>query len=189
MRKRPRPSFLRHLERRYGPDRHVSGEGDQPRGKPIKQRKPKLPRVYPVSTQGVTGRPRKAAAKGVIDMTIQQFVTLAMFFVLLACAGSAVVAYGVVEATGGSEGPQGIQGVPGAQGPVGDRGPEGLPGNEASQEMVKRLAALWAVQQASFVSGGTFVEFTDPTVSNCVEYVLSGENGPGACPGFSGGAQ
>jgi hypothetical protein len=52
--------------------------------------------------------------------------------------------------------------------------------------MIKRLAALWSVQQASSLQGGAFVEFNDPRVSGCVEYVLTGEPGAGACPGFTG---
>lgn len=185
MRKKPRPSFLRQLERRYGPDRELPDEGQHPKFKPEKERKPKLPRVYPVSARGAVRQPRRAAGEGVIDMTIQQFVTLAIFFVLLACAGSAAAAYGVVEVSGAS-GPQGIQGIQGEKGDAGEHGEEGPPGNEASQEMIKRLAGLWAVQQASQIQGGAFVAFNDPSVSSCVTYVLTGEPGAGACPGFSG---
>lgn len=188
MRKKPRPSFLRQLERRYGRDRELPDDGQHPKFKPQKERKLKLPRVYPVSTRGAVRRPLHAEGKGVIDMTVQQFVSLAIFFVLLACAGSAAVAYGVVEVSGAT-GPQGIQGVPGEKGETGDTGPEGPPGNEASQEMIKRLAGLWAVQQASSLQGGAFVEFNDPAVSSCVTYVLTGEPGAGACPGFTGGSQ
>ena len=187
MRKRPRPSFLRYLERRYGPNRGVRGEGPHPTFKPEKKPKTKLPRVYPVSAAGSVRQPRKAASEGVIDMTVQQFVALALFFVLLACAGSAAVAYGVVEATGGGPaGEQGIQGEQGIKGDTGDQGPQGIPGNDASQGMVKRLSALWAIQQASFIQGGAFVSFDDPSVVSCVEYIVSGDPGPGACPGFTG---
>jgi hypothetical protein len=189
MKKKPRPSFLKQLERRYGPNREMPDDGHKtPKFKPTKEKKSKLPRVYPVSTQGAVRQPRKVAGEGVIDMTVQQFVSLAIFFVLLACAGSAIVSYGVVEVSGasGPQGVQGIQGEAGERGPQGIAGPEGPPGNEASQEMIKRLAGLWAVQQASQLQGGSFVEFNDPAVSSCVTYVLTGEPGVGACPGFTG---
>lgn len=123
-------------------------------------------------------------------MSVQQFITLAVIFVLLACAGSGAVSYAVVEATGG--GPRGEQGVPGPrgeQGPPGEPGPKGDPGDDASQEMVKRLAGLWAVQQLSALQGGAFVEFNDPRVGACVEYVVTGEPNVGACPGFSAGGR
>jgi hypothetical protein len=52
--------------------------------------------------------------------------------------------------------------------------------------MVKRLAGLFAVQQASAIQGGSFIAFNDPAVGSCVQYVLTGEPGAEACPGFSG---
>jgi hypothetical protein len=125
MRKKPRPSFLRQLERRYGPNRDLPDEGQHPKFKPQKERKLKLPRVYPVSTRGVVRQPRSAAGEGVIDM-VQQFVML-LSFVLLACAGSAAVAYGVVEAgqpVRRSAGDQGRRVRPAMSAP---------PGNEASR--------------------------------------------------------
>lgn len=121
-------------------------------------------------------------------MTVQQFVTLSIVFIAIAWFGAMGLAYGVVQATaGGPEGPQGVQGVAGVAGPVGPEGPQGLPGDDAAQEMVKRLAGLWAVQQASVLRGGAFVEINSPEVGNCVEYIFSGQPGVGACPGFTQG--
>ncbi len=120
-------------------------------------------------------------------MSIQQFVLLAVFFVALACFGSAASTYAIIDLAGagpaGEQGLQGIQGEKGEQGPIGLRG---LPGNDASQEMVKRLAGLFSVQQASLLQGGAFVSFNDEAVGECVQYVLTGEPGVSVCPGFSG---
>lgn len=220
MRKRTRPNFLRHLEKRYGRNREVLDDATRPvtpppppdgHTPPRKPGKVRLPRVYPVTVrqskpvkfkepkpvkfkepkqpkQPKAPRPQVAASKGVIDMSIQQFVTLAICFVLLAWAGSGAVALGVVGLTGGGPegdiGPPGPVGERGVAGPIGDRGP---PGDEASQEMIKRLATLWSVQQASGVRGGAFVELNDSQVTSCVDYVLNGEGSVGSCPGFSAG--
>lgn len=119
-------------------------------------------RVYPTTVKPSNQR------KGVIPMSVSQFVTLAIVFIVLAWAGSAALAYGVVQATaGGPEGPQGIQGI---EGSIGPEGPEGPPGDDAAQEMVKRMAGLWAVQQASGIRGGAFVEH-------------DGQSGDGRLPG------
>jgi hypothetical protein len=182
-----RPSFLKELERRYGPGRRApGGEGARPQqsSEPSKR---KLPRVYPVAPGKKKIRLRKAD-KGVIDMTIQQFLTLAITFMLLAWAGSGAVAYGVVELTGG--GPAGEVGPPGPEGEQGIAGPPGIqgpPGDDAAQAMIKRLASLWAVQQASALQGGAFVELNNPQIGQCVEYIVTGEPNVGVCPGFSAG--
>lgn len=174
MEKRPRRSFLRTLEQRYARNKGAVG----PRARPGK---PKKPVAYPLAVK--PKQPR--TGKGVIDMTVQQFVVLALFFVFLACAGSAGVAYGVVELTGGGE--QGVQGVQGQQGPKGETGPKGPVGPADNDAAVQRLATLWAVQQLSVLQGGTRVELKDPFVVSCVAYVLSGAPDVGACPGFSTG--
>jgi hypothetical protein len=158
MKKGSRPSFFRHMDEDYA--RHQA-------------------------TEGASAADTKS--KGVIDMTIRQFVWLAVFFVMLACLGSAASTYAIIDLAG--HGPQGEQGVQGQQGQKGDQGPiglQGLSGNDASQEMIKRLAGLWSVQQASAIAGGGFISFNDPIVGSCVQYVLTGSPGVGACPGFSG---
>jgi hypothetical protein len=134
--------------------------------------------------------PKKFRTEGVIDMTITQFAALAVFFILLACVATAGSAYAVIAIAGeGPRGEQGLQGVQGDPGPQGERGLQGLPGNDASREAVKRMAGLFAVQQASSLQGGAFVSFNDATVGACVQYVLTGQGGAQACPGFQGANQ
>lgn len=163
MKKRLRPTFFEHLDGHYAP---------QSAGWDVGQR--------------ALGRQPREKRKGVIDMSITQFVALAVFFILVACVATAGSAYAVIAVAGeGPRGEQGIVGTQGDQGPQGERGIQGPPGNDASQEMVKRLAGLFAVQQASFISGGGFVSFNDAQVGSCVQYVLTGEPGIEACPGFS----
>jgi hypothetical protein len=176
MKKRSRPSFLRQLEERYRgtrPRPEDSARSSHP-GTP----KQNLPRVYPTAIRKPGSR-----RKGVIDMSVSQFVALAIVFMVLAWAGSAALAYGVVQATGG--GPLGEQGVAGPRGEDGVAGTQGPPGDDAAQEMIKRLAALWSVQQASQLQGGAFVEFNDSQVGACVNYVVTGQPNVDACPGFS----
>jgi hypothetical protein len=185
-----RPSFLRQLERRYGPDRKRLTDAIQAADphSPRENTKPRLPLVYPVP--GWLKRHHRPAQKGFIDMTVQQFVVLALFFVFLAAAASGAAAYGAVElAGGGPEGEPGVAGAPGPQGEPGPPGPEGPPGDDAAQSMIKRLATLFAVQQASLIQGGAFVAFNDSQVGRCVEYVLTGKPDSGACPGFSAGGR
>lgn len=118
-------------------------------------------------------------------MTVTQFVVLGILFILIAWAGASSVAYGVVELSGGGDqGPPGLQGEPG---PDGAAGPQGPAGDDAAMEMIKRLGALFAVQQKSSLQGGIFVEFNDPEIGACVQYIITGDPGVGACPGFSGG--
>src|SRR5438445_12975125 len=141
MKKRSRPSFFRHLDEDYARRQATRGAA-----------------VAKVQSKGV---------KGVIDMSIQHFVGLAVFFVMLACLGSAASTYAIIDLAGhGPRGEQGVQGPQGEQGPIGLKG---LPGNDASQEMIKRLAGLWSVQQASVIAGGGFGSFNDPIVGSCVK--------------------
>src|ERR1700687_156991 len=101
MKKRSRPSFFRHLDDDYARRQTASGPAA-------------------VSTQ----------SKGVIDMSIQHFAGLAVFFVMLACLGSAASTYAIIDVAG--HGPTGEQGLQGPQGQKGDQGPiglKGLPGN------------------------------------------------------------
>ena len=123
-------------------------------------------------------------------MTISQFVVLGILFICIAWAGAAGVAYGVVEVSGGGEqgeqGPPGIQGEPGA---TGEEGPQGAAGNDAAMEMIKRLGTLFAVQQKSLILDDAFVEFNDPDIGACVEYIITGEPGVSVCPGFQAAAR
>jgi hypothetical protein len=165
---RRRRSFLRVLEQRYNK-----------RAKPA--RKAGDPLVYPVLKRPAASRP---ITRGV-PMTMSQFVVLGLLFVAIAWAGAGGVAWGVVEISGGADqGEQGVQGPAGPAGPDGPEGPQGPPGNDAAMEMVKRLGAMFAVQQKSGLAGGAFVEFNDPDVTRCVEYLITGEPGVSVCPGF-----
>ncbi len=117
-------------------------------------------------------------------MTLTQFVVLGILFILIAWAGASSVAYGVVElSSGGEQGPPGLQGEPGPEGAIGLQGPAG---DDAAMEMIKRLGALFAVRQKSSLQGGVFVEFNDPEIIACVQYIITGEPGVDACPGFTG---
>jgi hypothetical protein len=118
-------------------------------------------------------------------MTATQFVVLGILFILIAWAGASTVAYGVVELTGGGE--QGLPGAQGEPGPEGAIGPQGPAGNDAAMEMIKRLGAMFAVQQKSVLLGGAFVEFNDPEIVACVQYIITGDPGVHACPGFASG--
>ena len=166
MAKRIRPTYFEHLDEHYHPVDIGWGDGRRLLG----------------------GKPPRSfkETKGVIDMTMTQFAALAVFFILLACAATAGSAYAVIAVAG--EGPRGEQGLVGAQGdpgPQGERGIQGTNGNDASREMIKRLAGLFAVQQASAIGGGAFVTFNDERVGSCIQYVLTGQPGVDACPGFS----
>jgi hypothetical protein len=180
MKKKERPSFLRQLQERYGPNRERLRDGARPLPPPyVAPEDPHLPRVLPTSSR----KTEREQRKGAIPMSVSQFVTLSIVFIVIAWAGAAGLAYGVVQATaGGPEGPQGIQGI---EGPIGPEGPQGPPGDDAAQEMVKRMAGLWAVQQASTVRGGAFVEFNNPEIGACVNYIMTGKPGSSACPGFT----
>ena len=182
MKKRQRPSFLRILERRYGkgrPRRDQEIDRADPHGG-------RGPVVYPVKKV----RRLSSSGKGVIDMPVQQFVMLALGFILISVAASVTVSYAAVELAGaegprGEVGPIGPRGDEGPQGLQGEMGEQGLPGDDAAFAMVERLAELWAIQQASGVRGGIFVELEDPEVQACVDYILTGEPNLGVCPGFS----
>src|SRR5258708_2265177 len=106
MKKRSRPSFFRHMDEDYA-RRHAVSKPGTPDGALIE-------------------RAANTGSKGVIDMSIQNFVGLAVFFVMLACLGSAASTYAVIDLAG--HGPHGEQGAQGPQGQKGDQGPIGLKG-------------------------------------------------------------
>ena len=119
-------------------------------------------------------------------MTATQFVVLGILFILIAWAGASVVAYGVVELHNDDRSHSLTPGLQGEPGPEGAVGPQGPAGDDAAMEMIKRLGTLFAVQQKSGLQGGAFVEFNDPEIGACVQYIITGEPGVHACPGFSG---
>jgi hypothetical protein len=142
--------------------------------------------VYPVIDRAAP--PPSTPAGREKFMSMPQFVVLGILFIIIAWSGAATVAWGVVEINGGGEqGEMGLRGAQGDPGPEGDIGPQGPPGDDAAMEMIKRLGAMFAVQQKSNLQGGAFVEFNDIDITRCVEYIITGEPGVGACPGFSEG--
>lgn len=115
-------------------------------------------------------------------MNAKGLIAAIAIYVVLAWAGSAAVAYAVVQLTG--EGPPGVAGAAGPEGPPGPQGPQGISGDAQAQEMLKRLAAMWAVQSVSSYSGGEFISFSDRRVRDCVDYIMTGEGSYVECPGF-----
>lgn len=99
-------------------------------------------------------------------------ILLVLSLVLVTWLGSAGIAYGVVELTGG--GPQGEQGE---QGPRGERGPAGSAGESAfglsSDPALQRLAALWAVERISQQRGES-ISGAHPQVQACIDYIMDG---------------
>ncbi len=106
-------------------------------------------------------------------------IMLLVLFVILTWGGSAAIAYGVVELTGG--GPQGEQGLQGEQG---DRGPRGTAGPAGSSNTdnsaLFRLAGMWAIGRIAD-DRGEFVTGAHPAVLACLAYILSGEGSAVEC--------
>ena len=96
-------------------------------------------------------------------------IMLLLLFVILTWGGSAGIAYGVVELTGG--GPQGEQGERGEQGEQGVRGLRGSAGSSGTDFgtnlPLQRLAQLWAVAQVG-ESGA------HPQTEACIDYIMKG---------------
>ena len=120
-------------------------------------------------------------------MTATQFVVLGILFILIAWAGASSVAYVAIELHDDARSHSLTPGLQGEPGPEGAIGPQGPAGDDAAMEMIKRLGSLFAVQQKSSLQGGAFVEFNDPDIGACVQYIITGEPGVHACPGFSSG--
>ena len=106
-------------------------------------------------------------------------VALLVLFVILTWAGSAGIAYGVVELTGG--GPQGEQGEQGEQGDRGKQGLRGTAGEAAADFEVgsgihpldlslstRRLAEMFAANTLGEAS-------THPRTIACVDYIMNNE--------------
>lgn len=100
-------------------------------------------------------------------------VVLLVLFVILTWAGSAGVAYGVVELTGG--GPQGERGEQGEQGPRGEQGPAGSSGTDFGANLaLERLANMWAVNVYAQRNPGEAISGSDARVRACVDYIMDG---------------
>ena len=90
-------------------------------------------------------------------------IMILLLFVILTWGGSAGIAYGVVELTGG--GPQGEQGEQGERGP---RGSAGASGTDFGTNLpLQRLAQMWA---ASELGESTL----HPQTKACIDYIMKG---------------
>ena len=89
-------------------------------------------------------------------------IMLLLLFVTLTWGGSAGIAFGVVELTGG--GPQGEQGKRGERGPTGERGSAG----EAARFSTQRMAAMFAVEAIGEPT-------THPQTQACIDYIMDNE--------------
>ena len=104
-------------------------------------------------------------------------VMLLVLFVILTWGGSAGIAYGVVELTGGgSQGEQGEQGERGERGPQGTRGLAGA-GTGLDSSGLRTLATFWAAAQ---VGENT----SHPATVACVEFILSRVGSSADCKFF-----
>lgn len=128
-------------------------------------------------------------------MSARRLASLGLALLILAWAGSAGIAYGVVELTGG--GPPGEQGL---RGPQGLRGLQGRPGASAfdiisgnplveegfvhPQFALGQLVRFWATEQLSELLGEN-VTTTHPQVDACVNYIMKLEGSASEC-GFFG---
>lgn len=98
-------------------------------------------------------------------------ILIVLSLVLLTWAGSAGVAYGVVELTGG--GPQGEQGDRGLRGSAGSAGPAST--DFGTSRGLQRLAQMWAVEallKDGIVGPGVFLSSTHPQVKACIDYIM-----------------
>ena len=89
------------------------------------------------------------------------FIVLSL--VLLTWAGSAGIAYGVVELTGGgTQGEQGEQGLRGTRGATGPARSSGF--DFSTSTALRRLAAMWTFQTLMGVPGA----------EACIDYIMDG---------------
>jgi hypothetical protein len=100
-------------------------------------------------------------------------ILLVLSLVSVMWVGSAGIAYGVVELTGG--GPQGEQGEQGLRGTRGATGPAGSSGTDFGTSLaLERLAEMWAVERLRYAGD-------HPQVQACVDYVMDGTGSFAEC--------
>ena len=108
--------------------------------------------------------------RGAPKVSRSRTILLVLSLILVTWVGSAGMAYGVVELTGG--------GLQGEQGPRGERGPSGLAGlsgtDFGTSAALQRLAAMWAVNVTAQHNPGESVRGTDPRVQACIDYITNG---------------
>ena len=111
-------------------------------------------------------------------------ILIVLFLVLLTWAGSAGIAYGVVELTGG--GPQGEQGEQGRKGERGAIGSAGSTGSGVDLDSIERAARIAnAVTINSLVNNlGGFQSSGSPAGRACFSWLMLGEGSATDC-GFT----
>lgn len=118
-----------------------------------------IPEVRPKSELQTSGAARSSR---------WPMILLIVAVILVTWLGSAGIAYGVVELTGG--GPQGEQGPPGERGPRGLQGSAGTSGDTLeSRFALERLAAMFAVVRTGEAG-------THPQSQACIDYIMDGES-------------
>ena len=140
-----------------------------------------IPEGYAFCTKcgsAVSEAPPKAGPEkgGASKVSRSRTILLVLYLIFVTWVGSAGIAYGVVELTGG--GPQGEQGE---QGPRGERGTSGLAGASGidfgTSGSLQRLAQMWAIEallREGIVGSGEFLSSTHPQVKACVDYIIDG---------------
>ena len=111
---------------------------------------------------------------GASKVSRSRTILLVLSLILVMWVGSAGVAYGVVELTGG--GPQGEQGPKGDQGARGSVGPSGT--DLGTSSSLQRLARMWAIEallREGIVGPGEYLSSTHPQVKACVDYIIDGK--------------
>ena len=100
-------------------------------------------------------------------------ILLVLYLIFVTWVGSAGIAYGVVELTGG--GPQGEQGEQGPKGARGASGPAGSSGSVFDTNFsLERLAGMWAVNIYAQYNPGETISGSDPRVQACIDYIMDG---------------
>jgi hypothetical protein len=103
---------------------------------------------------------------GASKVSRSRTIFLVLYLIFVTWVGSAGIAYGVVELTGG--GPQGEQGEQGPKGARGASGPAGSSGSAlGTSTPLRRLAVMWAVERIGEAGD-------HPQVQACVDYIMDG---------------
>ena len=110
---------------------------------------------------------------GASKVSRSRTILLVLYLIFVTWVGSAGIAYGVVELTGG--GPEGEQGEQGPKGARGNSGPAGSSGSVFDTNFsLERLAGMWAVNIFAQYNPGETISGSDPRVEACLDYILDG---------------
>ncbi len=126
--------------------------------------------------------PNGGLKDGAPKVSRSRTILLVLSLILVTWLGTAGIAYGVVDLTGG--GPQGEQGE---QGPKGERGPAGPAGASATDfgtsAGLRRLAGMYAITSLLKTGDYTSLSTGHPQVQACIDYIMNG-TGSGVECGF-----